>query len=115
MSTTETKNEADATVPDLATQAVLMESTEMPADAPICKGYDFNAGVDLDGMMHAYKYMGFQGTNLGKAVERINEMVRASRPNEPGERGPAEHPAVDAYDRAGRVLSACLSASVAPV
>lgn len=62
-------------MPDLATQAVLMESTEMPADAPICKGYDFNAGVNLDAMMHAYKYMGFQGTNMGKAVERINQMV----------------------------------------
>ena len=71
--------EEKAETPDLATQAVLVESVEMPEGTPTCKGYDFNAGVNMDGIMEAYKYMGFQGTNLGKAVERINEMVSARR------------------------------------
>jgi len=64
-------------IPDLAANAVLMESTDMPEGTPVCKGFDFNSPVNFEKMMEAYKYMGFQGTNLGLAVDRINEMVRA--------------------------------------
>jgi len=42
------------------TQWVLGESQEMPKDTPICVGYDFNKGVDFNGIMEAYLTTGFQ-------------------------------------------------------
>jgi hypothetical protein len=53
-------------------QAVLVKSTELQ-DATIVKGPDFNSDARLD--FSVYKQMGFQATNLGLAMERIEEMV----------------------------------------
>lgn len=39
------------------------------------KGYDFNEGIDFDRLLAAYKYVGFQSTNLGLAIEEINKMI----------------------------------------
>lgn len=46
----------------------------MPKDTPICVGYDFNKGVDFNGIMEAYLTTGFQATNLGQAINEINRM-----------------------------------------
>lgn len=40
--------------------------------------YDFNQGVNYDEIMKAYLHMGYQGTNLGEAIEEIKRMVRSS-------------------------------------
>jgi len=49
----------------LANAAVLVESVEMPEDAPICGGYDFNSGVDYNKLFDSLATHGFQATNLG--------------------------------------------------
>jgi deoxyhypusine synthase len=38
--------------------------------------YDFNQGVNYDEIMKSYLYMGYQGTNLGEAIEEVKRMVR---------------------------------------
>lgn len=38
--------------------------------------YDFNQGVDYGEIMKAFATMGYQGTNLGEAIEEIKRMVR---------------------------------------
>jgi hypothetical protein len=40
------------------------------------RSYDFNKGVDYAEIMKAYVTMGYQGTNLGEAIEEIKRMVR---------------------------------------
>lgn len=45
-------------------------------DTAIIKGYDFNEGRDLDGIMAAMLTSGFQASALGQAVEEVNRMVR---------------------------------------
>lgn len=42
----------------------------------LCR-YDFNQGVNYDEIMKAYLHMGYQGTNLGEAIEEVKRMVRA--------------------------------------
>ena len=39
-------------------------------------GYDFNQGVDFDQLINCFKTTGFQATNLGFAIDLINEMVK---------------------------------------
>ena len=53
-----------------------MASEEMPADAELVKGYDFNRGIDYHALLQSYRLSGFQATNFGKAVDEINRMVR---------------------------------------
>ena len=58
--------------PAVATDAVLALQGETPEDAVFVRGHDFNEGTA--GLLEKYMTMGFQGTNLGKAVEEINRM-----------------------------------------
>jgi len=53
---------------------VLGESEEMPEGTPTCQGYDFNLGVNYEGIMGSFAHMGFQATNLGAAIEEIKRM-----------------------------------------
>ena len=62
----------------LLLQAVLMPSAEIPATATI-RGWDFNDGCSLDGIMAAMLRTGCQATSLGQAVDEINRMVRTLR------------------------------------
>lgn len=61
--------------PQVAKDAVLVKSKQLPADTPVVKGYDFNNGIDYDQLFGTYLQSGFQATNFGKAVEEINKMV----------------------------------------
>jgi len=70
-------------IPSVSASAVLGESSSMPEGTPICKGMDFEnsdvAPVDdkedmLSQMMKAFRYTGFQATNLGLAIEQIQQM-----------------------------------------
>ena len=63
---------ATAAPPPCATEAVLAAQGETPDDAVFVKGHDFNGGTD--GLLSKYMTMGFQGTNLGKAIEEINRV-----------------------------------------
>ena len=88
----------DAGVPSDAVLAVMVKS-EDPATAipaltgkqPVkCSGYDFNAGVNYDNLMKNYVHQGFQGTNLGKAIDEINSMRNWRLSDEPWQEGEDE-------------------------
>ena len=40
------------------------------------RSYDFNNGIDFEGIMNHFKTTGFQGTNLAAAIDEVNKMVR---------------------------------------
>lgn len=61
--------------PDLAKDAVLQKSSFDLTNAVTVKGYDFEQGVNYDGILKSYKNTGFQATNFGAAVEEINKML----------------------------------------
>jgi deoxyhypusine synthase len=83
-------------IPSVSASAVLGESSTLPKGTPICKGIDFNAAITsnstatgkststeqqpkeemdtLSQIMAAFRYTGFQATNLGLAVEQIHQM-----------------------------------------
>jgi len=58
----------------------------MPADAPYVCGYDFNKGIDHEALLNQYMFQGFQGSNLGLAVEQINRMLSWRLSDEPIEK-----------------------------
>ena len=77
-------------IPSVSASAVLGESSSMPENTPICKGMDFdsksksiedndddnnNEDIDmLSQVMKAFRHTGFQATNIGLAVEQIQQM-----------------------------------------
>lgn len=78
---------ANPHIPSVSASAVLGESTSMPKGTPICRGtiFDDDDGDDdvtkeeneqdlLSKMMNAFRYTGFQATNLGLAIEQIHQM-----------------------------------------
>lgn len=109
---------SDGTVPPVAVGAVLFRSERMPDDAPFVKGHDFNiannkpvdnssssssssstastttppvaAEVDYEKLFKSYLTTGFQGTNLGLAIEEINRMLRWRLSDEPLPEGEEE-------------------------
>jgi deoxyhypusine synthase len=62
-------------IPEAAAEAVLVRSEDMPEGTPIVKGYDFEGDFSFDRLMEAYKFIGFQASNLGLAIEEINRMI----------------------------------------
>lgn len=64
-----------------AKQSVLVKS-ENTENNEIIKGYDFNNGIDYDKIFLSYSNMGFQATNLGKAIEIVNNMISWRLSNE---------------------------------
>ena len=42
---------------------------------PRISGYDFNRGVDLMGLLRSMATTGFQASNLGDAIDVVNQMV----------------------------------------
>ena len=81
-----------ANVPDIATDAVLAKSEQMPSDAQIVKGYDFNNGVDHHALLQSFLHSGFQATNFGLAVEQINAMISKREEPLPEEDAAKEYP-----------------------
>lgn len=77
-------------IPSVSASAVLGESSSMPENTPICKGMNFdskdksiedndddnnNEDIDmLSQVMKAFRHTGFQATNIGLAVEQIQQM-----------------------------------------
>uniref|UniRef100_A0A7S4AB23 deoxyhypusine synthase n=1 Tax=Pseudo-nitzschia australis TaxID=44445 RepID=A0A7S4AB23_9STRA len=73
---------ANPHIPSISASAVLGESSSMPEDTPVCKGVEFGNGNNasngnedmLSQIMKAFRHTGFQATNIGLAVEQIQEM-----------------------------------------
>ncbi|CAI5736102.1 unnamed protein product [Hyaloperonospora brassicae] len=65
---------SDVNVPQMAQDAVLVRSEDLEGKRAHVRGYDFNEGVDYAKLLQAYKTMGYQGTNLGKAIEEVQRM-----------------------------------------
>lgn len=59
---------------------MLVPSEELPQDAPTIRGYDFNEGRDLDGLLESMLRTGLQATALGQAINEVNRMVRPRWP-----------------------------------
>ncbi|EFN58581.1 hypothetical protein CHLNCDRAFT_19955 [Chlorella variabilis] len=64
-------------------QAVLVPSEQLPEDAPTIRGYDFNQGCDLDGLLESMMRTGLQATALGQAIHEVNRMIRWRLAQEP--------------------------------
>lgn len=42
----------------------------------VVRGYDLNKGLDYSKMFGGLKTMGFQATNMGRAIEKVNQMIK---------------------------------------
>ncbi|XP_074654285.1 deoxyhypusine synthase-like [Tubulanus polymorphus] len=71
--------------PNLATEAVMVQSEQMPEGSETVYGYDFNKGLDYHKLLQTYKYSGFQATNFGLAVDEINKMIECKKKPVPAE------------------------------
>jgi deoxyhypusine synthase len=59
----------------VAEQAILKESDESEIEENISiRGYDFNSGVDFSKLIDSFSSMGFQASQLSKAIEIVREM-----------------------------------------
>lgn len=56
-------------------QAVLQASGKLPESSHPIRGWDFDHGRDLDGIMAAMLHSGLQASALGEAVVEVNRMV----------------------------------------
>ena len=65
---------ANSAVPAVAQESVLFGCVPIAEGTKEVHGYEFNNGVDFDAMMTAYKFSGFQATNLGNAIDEVNRM-----------------------------------------
>ena len=69
-------NETKSLVPSSITQAVLVQSIPMPESSKTVVGPDFNKNLSMSELVGSHYFrIGFQATNLGKAIEIINNMV----------------------------------------
>uniref|UniRef100_A0A7S0RT27 Deoxyhypusine synthase n=1 Tax=Chlamydomonas leiostraca TaxID=1034604 RepID=A0A7S0RT27_9CHLO len=65
-----------------AEQAVLVPTETIP-DTPAIRGWDFNKGCDLDGIMQSFYTTGFQATTFGQAINEVNRMINWRLSDEP--------------------------------
>jgi len=66
------------------------EECKMPEGTPTVKGYDFNNGVDINKLLDSFTTMGFQGTNMGLAIEEIRRMRAWRGSDEPWKESDAD-------------------------
>ncbi|CAG8755277.1 12558_t:CDS:2, partial [Acaulospora morrowiae] len=57
-----------------AAQAVLVHSTPMPEDSVTVIGPDFNQKLSIPNLISSYDRIGYQATNVGRAIRVINQM-----------------------------------------
>lgn len=55
---------------------IYRKTVSIPEDTPQVKGYDFNQGVNYSELFKSYIHTGFQATNVGLAIEQINNMIK---------------------------------------
>jgi len=62
-------------IPSVSASAVLGESSELPKGMVTCQGHNFESdGNSIDNIMKSMLTTGFQATNVGLAVQQIQEM-----------------------------------------
>ncbi|PRW56270.1 Deoxyhypusine synthase [Chlorella sorokiniana] len=93
---------AAGAVPETAAQAVLVPSEQLPEDAVTIRGYDFNQGCDLNGLLESMLRTGLQATALGQAINEVNRMIRWRLSDEPLAAEDEPHP-----DPAFRAATRC--------
>jgi deoxyhypusine synthase len=74
----------------------------MPEGTPTVRGYDFEGALDLQAMLDTMLTSGFQATQLGRAVNEVNRMIRwrlADEPIEDDEKEEEKDPAFRAACR----------------
>lgn len=64
-----------ASVPDIAKQAVLGASGTIPEGAKEIRGWNFDDGNSLDGILGSMAHSGFQAGAFGQGVHEINRML----------------------------------------
>lgn len=57
---------------------VFKESETLEGKCIKIQGYDFNQGVNYSQLVKSFISTGFQASNLGEAIEVVNQMVRTS-------------------------------------
>ncbi|KAJ2784099.1 Deoxyhypusine synthase [Coemansia javaensis] len=95
-------DEQGAGAPSVATEAVLVRSAEVPADAKQVRGYDFDGGVDYERLLGTYLSTGFQASSFGRAVEIINRMRAWRLSDEPVAEGDSAEERDPAHRRSVR-------------
>jgi deoxyhypusine synthase len=61
---------------DDALKSVFAKSTEMPKNSVEVRGFDFDKSNNINDMISRNFYqIGFQATQLGKAIDLVNQMV----------------------------------------
>ena len=71
------------TGPNLAQEAVLLKSENVPNSAKPIKGYDFASGLDYSKLLDSYATTGFQAQNLHRAIQEVEKMLKWSLDDEP--------------------------------
>ena len=69
--------------PNLAQEAVLLKSENVPDTAKPIKGYDFGSGLDYSKLLDSYATTGFQAQNLYRAIQEVEKMLKWSLDDEP--------------------------------
>ena len=62
-------------VPAAVSAAILQPSEPVPDTAVSVRGPDFDANLSLQDLLKSYERIGFQASNLGKAINIVNGMV----------------------------------------
>ncbi|GAB2285258.1 hypothetical protein Dimus_019711 [Dionaea muscipula] len=57
---------------------VFKESDMLEGKCAKVEGYDFNRGVNYPELLKSFVCTGFQASNLGEAIEVVNQMVGGS-------------------------------------
>lgn len=66
--------------PAASTDAVLVQSIEMPADTPQVKGHDFDKGREFDAVMDSMYTTGYQATSFGQSINEVNRCAFFHKP-----------------------------------
>ncbi len=57
-----------------ASENILKKSSDVKGK--LIEGYDFNNGVNYDDIIDSFQHTGFQASNLGEAIDIVNEMIK---------------------------------------
>ncbi|KAL3642954.1 hypothetical protein CASFOL_013769 [Castilleja foliolosa] len=71
------------TIPETVRSTVFKESERLDGATPKIEGYDFNKGVDYHELFKSMAVTGFQASNLGDAIQLVNEMLDWRLSDEP--------------------------------
>lgn len=61
---------------DASNKRLEKQPNPLSLNLPTVKGYDLNEGVNYSKIFSTYWRTGFQATNLGNAINRVNDMIK---------------------------------------